>query len=729
MASARTSGASSRRWWLLAAVLVIACVAGATVLSSGRLSEVVAAKINQRFGLNATVESVRPRLGSTALHNLTAAAPDGNLRISADRVVVHTSPWMLALRGASSVRDVSVNGAVIADADGPLLLVDDGTARVVTNGFSFEANHVLAGDDTTDHVDLNQVAAELSTFEGFKIRSASIGSGNVRWVDSGSPLVARFSNALKTLRPKKKAAAPAATTAELPVFRRLTDDVDIAIKNLHVQSRTPGGQTETLDKLAVQVSGTDDGIRSMGEGRTSRDGHVRWNLTMWPNVFRAEGSLSFSGLPLSLVAPLLGEIPWHEPHAAMLAAKLDLSAQAKELIRVSGEFSLKDAALASEKIAPTPITDIDIDIRGEGAWNPEERVLDIIDASVSVDGVPAKISGQIQRTQELYRADLTSFVPAAQCDALIGAIPQDLLGELSAFQVEGLWRAEGVLKLDSRDLDATVFDLKVADGCNFGSAPVNLRRLRGKFWHRVVEPDETVFTMVTGPGSSNWTSLSDISPFVTAAIISHEDGGFYRHGGFAVWAIRDALVRNLKAGRFVLGASTISMQLVKNLFLSREKTLSRKAQEVILTWWLEKQMSKDELLELYLNVIEYGPGMYGIKHAARAYFGREPIDLSPAEAAFLACVLPSPKRFYANYEQGLLSPSMHNSVRRLLAQMTKKNRMGQGALDYGMAELQTFSFYTGEDTPEPRVLPPLFDEVLGLIDEAEFEQDELQSLD
>ena len=77
---------------------------------------------------------------------------------------------------------------------------------------------------------------------------------------------------------------------------------------------------------------------------------------------------------------------------------------------------------------------------------------------------------------------------------------------------------------------------------------------------------------------------------------------------FASWAIRDALIRNLKEGRFVLGASTISMQLTKNIFLHREKTLARKVQEVVLTWWLEHELTKDEILELYLNVIEYGPG-------------------------------------------------------------------------------------------------------------------------
>ena len=192
------------------------------------------------------------------------------------------------------------------------------------------------------------------------------------------------------------------------------------------------------------------------------------------------------------------------------------------------------------------------------------------------------------------------------------------------------------------------------------------------------------------------------------AVISHEDGGFYEHGGFAPWAIRDALVRNLEEGRYVVGASTISMQLAKNLYLQREKTLARKAQEVILTWWLENALTKDQILELYLNVIEYGPGVYGLRNAAAYYFGRFPSELSPAEAAFLACMLPSPKRYHVSYERGALTRSMKNRSRRLLEHMAKRERIGPEALAYGLAELEDFHFHQiGDPPPPPRMLPPL----------------------
>jgi hypothetical protein len=320
------------------------------------------------------------------------------------------------------------------------------------------------------------------------------------------------------------------------------------------------------------------------------------------------------------------------------------------------------------------------------------------------------IDGELERTADHYRVDLTAKLPPTACNDVVGAIPEDVLGSLAQFEWSGNWSALAHISLDSRALDVTELSIRVRNLCQFEQAPkwVRVERFQEPFRHRAIEPDETVFEMRTGPGTDNWVAFADISPFVPAAVISHEDGAFYDHGGFAPWAIRDALVRNLQEGRYVVGASTISMQLAKNLYLQREKTIARKAQEVILTWWLENALDKDEILELYLNVIEYGPGVYGLRHAAAYYFSREPADLSPAESAFLACVLPAPKRYQVSYERGALTRSMKSGMRRLLEHMAKRERIGPEALGYGLAELDDFRFrHEGDPLPAPRVLPPL----------------------
>src|SRR5258706_10215184 len=109
-----------------------------------------------------------------------------------------------------------------------------------------------------------------------------------------------------------------------------------------------------------------------------------------------------------------------------------------------------------------------------------------------------------------------------------------------------------------------------------------------------------------------WMLLNEIIPYKQIAVLTTEDGLFFKHKGFNHSAIRQSLIANLKAHKFVRGASTITMQLAKNLYLSREKTLARKVEEIVLADALEQTLTKDEMMELYLNVIEFGPDIYGV---------------------------------------------------------------------------------------------------------------------
>ncbi|QQR91573.1 MAG: transglycosylase domain-containing protein [Myxococcales bacterium] len=210
--------------------------------------------------------------------------------------------------------------------------------------------------------------------------------------------------------------------------------------------------------------------------------------------------------------------------------------------------------------------------------------------------------------------------------------------------------------------------------------------------------------METGPGTPNWVPIEQISAFMLQAVLAQEDAGFFRHHGFAVAEIEKALAANLEAGRFVKGASTISMQLVKNLILHRKKTLARKFQEVILTWWVEEALDKKDILELYLNVIEFGPDIYGIKAAARHYFGRYPAELSPAESVFLSTILPNPKGYYPQYERESLSPRWRTRMQRRLEHMYARGRIDQAALSYGLKELENFHFFKGNGMAGARVI-------------------------
>ncbi|MBI5584747.1 MAG: monofunctional biosynthetic peptidoglycan transglycosylase, partial [Deltaproteobacteria bacterium] len=142
-----------------------------------------------------------------------------------------------------------------------------------------------------------------------------------------------------------------------------------------------------------------------------------------------------------------------------------------------------------------------------------------------------------------------------------------------------------------------------------------------------------------------WVPLSRISPYLIKAVAIAEDDKFYKHEGFDFKAIQKAVERNIQAGKFKVGGSTISQQLAKNLYLTSSKNPVRKIKETILTWRLERALSKKRIMELYLNVVEWGEGVFGAEMAARTWYGKPASALGPEEAARLAVVLPNPRKY------------------------------------------------------------------------------------
>ena len=175
-----------------------------------------------------------------------------------------------------------------------------------------------------------------------------------------------------------------------------------------------------------------------------------------------------------------------------------------------------------------------------------------------------------------------------------------------------------------------------------------------------------------------------------------EDNGFFKHRGWVSSEFKSALRRNLQRGGFRLGASSITMQMTKNVLLTKEKTLSRKVQELFLVWYLEQMLPKERILELYFNAIEFGPRIYGIGAATRHYFGKKPSELTPLEAAFFSSIMPNPKRRYIQYCHGAPLAQWDKYIHRIMAKTHERGRLTDE--EYAEWAVETLKFDRKEAT-------------------------------
>ncbi len=214
------------------------------------------------------------------------------------------------------------------------------------------------------------------------------------------------------------------------------------------------------------------------------------------------------------------------------------------------------------------------------------------------------------------------------------------------------------------------------------------------------------------PDSGNYVPLKKINPIIYKTIILTEDSDFYNHKGFDWGSIEANFKQGWKTGSFKRGGSTISQQLAKNLFLTKEKTFIRKGIEALITNKLESTLSKNEILEKYLNVIEFGEGVFGIKKAAQYYFKKSPAEVNTAEAAFLAMILPNPKKYSASFYKKELTPFAYKRMTKIVNDLYQYHRINEE--DYTQAQRELTYFF--------KEAPPFDESSLDEIDESDIEE-------
>jgi len=233
---------------------------------------------------------------------------------------------------------------------------------------------------------------------------------------------------------------------------------------------------------------------------------------------------------------------------------------------------------------------------------------------------------------------------------LFSSLPKGLFNNFEGIKTEGSFSFNLFFEYDSRQVDSLKFvsDFSSKDFKILKYGVTDFSLIRDNFKYNIYDNNgRYVRSKYMGEGSEDYVKLEDISDYLKNSVITAEDGMFRYHKGFDEYAFKLSIIRNIKEKRFAKGGSTITMQLVKNLFLNRNKTIARKLEEALIVWIIEnkKILSKDRILEIYLNAIEWGPNVYGINEASWFYFDKPPIKLNLAESIFLSLIIPNPKNF------------------------------------------------------------------------------------
>jgi monofunctional biosynthetic peptidoglycan transglycosylase len=384
-----------------------------------------------------------------------------------------------------------------------------------------------------------------------------------------------------------------------------------------------------------------------------------------------------------------------------------------KLAAFNGSGTLSGVSINHKALATRPVRGIRLSWRGRGEAALDGSRVRLDQGELEFGGVRIQAHGEIERGAEDGRIAGQVTVPLASCQAMLDALPEGLAPLLTGMRMSGTFALDASLQLDTKRLDQMRFGWDLANECRVTATPAEIapRRFSAAWVREVRGADGRTVQLDSGPGTPGWVPFGAISPNVETAVMICEDGRFHRHDGFDQEAIRNSFRENVRSGRFVRGASTISMQLAKNLYLSREKTLSRKLQEAVLTLLLEQELSKQEILELYLNVIELGPGIYGIGPAAQHYFNTSASRLSLGQALYLGSILPNPRQQHFG-AGGEVTPGWSNYLRKLMHIAVKIKRISEQELEDALREQVTFGVpYSPRDATDTGVFgEPVDDE-------------------
>jgi penicillin-binding protein 1A len=462
-------------------------------------------------------------------------------------------------------------------------------------------------------------------------------------------------------------------------LRRLTVHVTAAGRDLEAGpfdatiARTSAGDGE-----AVRVDATLPGGGAAELGLV-RDG-AGW---------RADARLSGVG-PAALPSGLLGTAV--EVTGGTVSGMVSASGAA-DLGRADGRVELAlDRVVVDGARVGEPLGPLSFRLAGALAWDGVERRLALRDGTLSLTG-----AADASLSAELRLGPGAPFAVKLAADGvdfgrLVAALPPALQPPEAAPRPSG--RLAGRLELAGPLVAPAAWTIDAA--LDLGPLREAARRappvaLRGPFRHHPDVERGLAPVIEVGPVSPDFVPVAELPNHVIRAVTASEDAGFFAHPGFDFEELKNAFAQGAEQGRVVRGGSTITQQLAKNLYLSREKTVVRKLREALVTVALEATVPKQRLLEIYLNVAEWGPGLWGIGPAARHWFGKDARELTPREAAFLATVIPNPVRYHYMWDRGAPSDAWNQRVDELLLKMNVQGVIADDVLLAALAQPLAFA--------------------------------------
>jgi hypothetical protein len=447
----------------------------------------------------------------------------------------------------------------------------------------------------------------------------------------------------------------------------------------HMVGQGPAGLTVTVPSMTWDVAGrAGGGLRAVLSGpgpglvltRATGAGGTTWSLTASDLPAGRLLEVRRGDRPFVDAGTVRGSLTLVDSDAAA-TFDLDLTARAARL-----------PALVDDATEPPALGEpTDLVVKAAGAWRRAESLLDIPRWSASIDG--AALSGsvalrdpdtdpELDLALAVERMDFARLLRASGLQTAANPGTAGAAPGAAPVAAEGDDLGSATLAAHARGRFSNPASFVVTQKLDFTPPPrlpPAVARLRAGFVYDAGAGEGAGRSIDVSPASPDFIALADVPPLFARTLLLAEDAGFYTHPGIDLREVPAALLTDWARGGAARGASTITQQLAKNLFLSRDKRLGRKLEELSLALLLESALGKDRILEIYLNVIEWGPNLFGLRPAARAYFDREPKDLTPTQMAFLVSLIPAPVKYQSSFAHGTPGPGLRRLVDALLAKL------------------------------------------------------------